>query len=301
MRSFGYLLKEGIKSLWKNRTMSIASIAVLLSCLLLTGIAILVSVNMDSAMKSIEGSNSITVYLDDDLPQITAIQIGEEIRAMENIASCDFISKDDALFDIMQSLGDDGELFEGYTGGNNFLPDAYNISIKDLSKYNETMEAIEAIEGVSEYTDYSNIATKLSSLDRLIKIACIAIIAILGVVSLFIIANTIKVTMFSRRTEIQIMKSVGATNWFIRVPFVVEGLLIGVISGSLSAGVIHLAYDKAVQVIYNVVPFLNMVDIDPYIINIYIIYCIAGSIFGILGSLISMGRYLHREGENAVA
>lgn len=301
MKSAGYLFKEGVKSLWKNRTMSIASVAVLISCLLLTGIAILLSMNMESTMKSIEGNNSVTVYLDDGLPQLTAIEVGEEIRRMENIADCQFVAKDDALKDMMEGLGDDGTVLNGLSGSDNFLPDAYKISMVDLQKYDETIQAITEIKGVNRYTDYSSIADKLNNLDKLIRYCSIAIVAVLAVVSLFIIANTVKVTMFSRRVEINIMKSVGATNWFVRVPFIVEGLLIGLISGGVSGAVLYLAYDKIAQVVYSIVPFLSIVDISPYTWYVFGGYALAGALFGIMGGVISIGRYLKREGENAIA
>ena len=265
MRSSGYLIKEGIKSLWKNRTMSLASIAVLISCLLITGIAVLLSLNLSSTMESIEGNNQITVFLQDGLPQISAIQAGESIRAIDNVSDCTFISRDDGLMDVMDMLGDDGTILQGLEGEDNFLPDSYKISLEDLSKYDETIDAIMQISGVDHITDYSNIATKLSNLDRLIKYAGIAVIIVLGLVSLFIISNTVRVTMFSRRVEINIMKSVGATNGFIRIPFIVEGIAIGVLSGGISVGILIFAYNKLVEVVYNVVPFLNMIDIDRYI------------------------------------
>ena len=301
IHNIGYLLKEGIKNLWKNRTMSIASIGVLISCLLLTGCAVLISLNLTSMMASIEGNNSVTVFLDDGLPSLSAIQVGEQIRSMENISECNFVPKDDALADMMDLLGDDGTILNGLDGEDNWLPDAYQISMYDLSKYDETMEQIQAIEGVDKYTDYGDIATKLSNIDMIVRIASLIIIVVLGMVSLFIISNTVKVTMFTRRTEISIMKSVGATNGFVRIPFIVEGIIIGLISGGVSVAVLLFAYDRAVMALYSLVPFLTAVDIDPYIGYVIAAYAIVGALFGLFGGSISIGKYLNNEGENAVA
>lgn len=300
IHNVGYLLKEGIKNLWKNRTMSIASIGVLISCLLLTGCAALVSANLTSMMASIEGNNSVTIYLTDGLPALSAIQVGDQIRSIENISECTFIPKDDALADMMERLGDDGTILQGLDGDDNFLPDAYTISMYDLSIYDETMEQIQSIEGVDRYTDYSDIATKLSNIDMVVRVASIVLIVVLAVVSLFIISNTVKVTMFSRRAEINIMKSVGATNGFVRVPFIVEGMIIGLVSGGVSAAVLLLVYDRAVMALYNIAPFLTAVDIDPYLPYIIAVYAIIGALFGLLGGSISIGKYLNKEGENAV-
>ena len=301
IHNIGYLFKEGIKNLWKNRTMSIASIGVLISCLLLTGCAVLISMNLTSMMSSIEGNNSVTIYLNEGLPSLSAIEVGEQIRSIENISECSFVPKDDALADMMERLGDDGTILNGLDGDDNFLPDAYTISMYDLSLYDDTMNQIQAIEGVDRYTDYSHIATMLSNIDLIVRVASLAIIVILGIVSLFIISNTVKVTMFSRRTEISVMKSVGATNGFVRIPFIVEGMIIGLISGGVSVTVLLLAYDRAVMALYNIVPFLTAVDIDPYIGYIIAAYAGVGALFGPFGGSISIGKYLNNEGENAVA
>lgn len=281
--------------------MSIASIGVLISCLLLTGCAGLVSINLTTMMESIEGNNSITVYLQDGLPSLTAIEVGDKIRSIENVSECNFIPKDDALADMMEELGEHGSILEGLDGEDNFLPDAYTISLHDLSIYDDTIKQIQSIEGVDHYTDYSDIATKLSNIDMVVRVAGLTLIIVLSVVSLFIISNTVKVTMFSRRTEISIMKSVGATNGFVRVPFVVEGMIIGLISGGISASALLLIYDWAVYELYNIVPFLTAVDIDPFVLYIYIAYAVVGALFGLLGGSISIGKYLNKEGENAVA
>ncbi len=300
MSSITYLLKEGIKGLWKNRTMSFASVIVLVSCLILTGIAVLISLNMDSAMRSLESENSITVFLDEDLPQLKAIQIGEQIRTVDNINSVEFVNSEDALMNILETLEDDGTVFSELANEENFLPDAYTISMAELDVYDQTIADIEAIEGVDYCTDYSVIADTLNDLDTLIRYGSIAIVAILGIVALFIISNTVKVTMFSRRVEISIMKSVGATNLFIRIPFIVEGLIIGLISGAISATVVFFAYDQIAQMVYSMITFIEVVDIRQYTFYLFAAYGIIGGLFGIMGGVISIGRYLKKEGENAV-
>ena len=201
---------------------------------------------------------------------------------------------------MMQSMGGDGTLFNGLQGTDNPLPDAYTISMIDLSRYDETISAIQSVEGVDRTSDYRKIASQLSNLDRLVRYCSIAIVVVLGIVSLFIISNTVKVTLFSRRMEIVIMKSVGATNSFVRIPFIVEGLIIGVISGTVSATVLYFAYDKAVEVVYSLAPFLSVVDIHPHAGLLYLSYIVVGMLFGMLGGVISIGKYLKKEGEDAV-
>ena len=301
MHSFGYLFREGVKGLWKNRTMSIASIAVLISCLLLTGVAGLLTIDLSVTMASIEGNNTLTVFLEENLPALTAVKVGEDLRKIDNVTDCTLVPKDDALANLIDAMGDnDGTLFDSMRGSGNPLPDAYTLSLSDLSLYDETVSKIEAVEGVSEVSDYRNVATKLSNLNRLVRYGSIAIVIVLAVVSLFIISNTIKVTLFSRRMEILIMKAVGATNGFVRIPFIVEGLVIGLLSGVISAVVLYFSYGKAVEVVYDLAPFLTVVDIKPYALWLYLGYILVGMMFGVVGGIISIGKYLKREGENAV-
>lgn len=294
LSSLGYLLKEGARNIWSNRTMSFASVGVLVSCLLLTGAAVLFSMNIDSAMQSVEGSNSITVYCTQGLPTLKAVQVGEQIKNLDNISECELVPKDQAVEEMLDMLGDNGTVLQGLMGEDNFLPDAYRISLTDLSKYEETAAQITAIEGVEKIIDYSNIANQLTQLDDMVTTVCFWIILLLGVVSLFIIANTIRVALFSRRVEISIMKSVGATNWFVRVPFIVEGLLIGLVSGGLASIILNLAYDSVMSSL-SVLSFFTPLPLGPYRMRIVLIFLLAGSAFGVLGGLISIGRYLKKD------
>lgn len=295
LSSLGYLLGEGVKNIWSNRTMSFASIGVLVSCLLLTGAAVLFSMNVDVAMKSLEGNNSTTVYLQEGLPTLTSLKVGQEIKQLDNIEECEFVSKQDAVQNMLDMLGDDGTVLEGLLGDENFLPDAFQISMKDLNLYDETAAQIEAINGVDEIIDYSDIAEQLTDLDNLVTSAGFWIVLILSLVSLFIISNTIRVTMFSRRLEISIMKSVGATNWFVRVPFIVEGVIIGLLSGAVASGLLVFLYNKLVASIASI-PLFSPVEIGPLALRITLLFMLAGSLFGALGGLISLGKYLKKEG-----
>ena len=294
LSSLGYLLKEGAKNIWSNRTMSFASVGVLVSCLLLTGAAVLFSMNIDSAMESVEGSNSITVYCTQGLPTLKAVQVGEQIKNLDNISECELVPKDQAVEEMLEMLGDNGTVLEGLMGDDNFLPDSYRISMTDLSLYDETVAQITSIEGVEKIIDYSDIANQLTQLDDMVTTVCFWIILLLGVVSLFIISNTIRVALFSRRLEISIMKSVGATNWFVRVPFIVEGVLIGLVSGGLASLILNLAYDSFISSL-SILSFFTPLPLDPYRLRIVLIILLAGACFGVLGGLISIGRYLKKD------
>ena len=294
LSSLGYLLKEGAKNIWSNRTMSFASVGVLVSCLLLTGAAVLFSMNIDSAMQSVEGSNSITVYCTQGLPTLKAVQVGEAIKNIDNISECELVPKDQAVEEMLEMLGDNGTVLEGLMGEDNFLPDSYRISMADLALYDETVAQITAIDGVEKIIDYSDIAEQLTQLDDMVTTVCFWIILLLGIVSLFIIANTIRVALFSRRLEISIMKSVGATNWFVRVPFLVEGMIIGLVSGGLASLILNVAYDNVISSL-SILSFFTPLPLDPYPLRIVLTFLLAGAAFGVLGGFISLGRYLRKD------
>ena len=300
IKSIRYLLKEGVRNIWSNRTMSLASVGVLVSCLLLTGAAVLFSMNISAAMKTIEGTNSVKVYMQQGQPVLTSVKVGQEIRKLDNIKSCKFIPKDQAIENVMGMLGEkDANLLAGLTGKDNPLPDAYQVSFQDLSKYKNTVGQIQKIQGVEKVNDYSDIAAKLTKLDHMITTGGFWIILLLSLVSLFIISNTIRATMFSRRLEISIMKSVGATNWFIRVPFIVEGVIIGLLSGVIASLVLQLLYDKLTGALTSITMFtpISMNSISATLTGAFLL---AGCLFGALGGAISIGRYLKKEGGDIV-
>lgn len=300
MKNFGYLLKEGIKNIWTNRTMSLASVAVLMSCLLMTGAAVLFSWNIKTAMSMVEGNNSIKVYIKQDVPTLKALKIGDEIRKLDNIATCDFVSKEDGMKEMKQMVGEQNAgLLDGLEGDNNWLPDTFRISMKDLSKYKETAAKITSIEGVDKIYDYQELADKLTRIDHIVTNVGLIVVAALSLVSLFIIANTIRVAMYSRRLEISIMKSVGATNWFIRVPFLVEGMVIGVAAGGVAAALLNLVYYRVVSSM-GISSLFNVVNLNSMMAPVVALFMLIGALFGAVGGIISIGRYLKKEGGSIV-
>lgn len=296
--SVKYLLKEGVKNVWINRMMAFASIGVLVACLLMTGAATLFSMNLNMAMQTLQNDNSVTVYMANDLPTLKSVQVGEEIKKLDNVEDCEFVPKGEALEALMKSMGDDGSVFSSLLGDDNPLNDVFKVKMKDLSQYQETAKKISSLEGVYKVRDYSDVAAKLTSLDRLVTTAGFWIVLILSLVSVFILSNTIRITMFSRRLEISVMKSVGATNSFVRVPFVVEGILIGLFSGFLASGLLALIYDKTLKTITGIVPFFQPLPLGNVMGQIVLLFIAAGALFGALGGGISIGKYL--KGGNSI-
>lgn len=296
--SFRYLVKEGFRNVWANRLMSIASIAVLFSCLLLIGASVLFSVNAGSALNMVESQNVAMVFLKDDLSEEQIAQIGTKIKDTANISSCEFISKEEAFKRQLATMGEEEAAFFEGMEDMNVLPDAYQISVKDLSEYNTTISAVKAIDGVEEINGQSGLAETLSSVRRAVTIVGTALIAMMFLISLFIISNTIKITMYSRRLQISIMKAVGATDWFVRVPFVIEGMILGILSGLLTLGVLYYIYKALLVYLNGTISGFQFVPFGSVAWYLLAAFILIGVIAGVFGSLISIGKYLKREGSD---
>lgn len=293
LSSLGYLLKEGIKSIWSNRMMSLASIGVLVSCLLLTGAAELITLNVSSVVDDIGGENVTRVFLDQEVTDLEGVYVQNEIAKLENVAETKFISKDEAIMQYQDTLRED--IFEQMMGEGNPLPNAVDVTLVDLSLYDNTMAEITAVDGVDSVRDTREIASKLTSLSTLVSTMSLWIVLALSIISIFIISNTIRMTMYSRRFEISIMKSVGATNTFVRVPFVFEGMIIGFISGVIGSLLLTFVYDAVMHGVQNILQF-NFIPYDKLAPFVWIAFIVAGMIIGMLGSVLSIGRYLRKEG-----
>ncbi len=297
LNSFFYLVKQGFKNLWNNHLMSLASIGVLISCMLLIGAAFILSVNVSSIVETVEDQSEAIVYLDDNLEDSAIEEIRDGIIATGKVSTIEFISKEDALLSMMESMGDDGMLFEAYAKDNN-LPDSFRITFDDVSDLENTVMHLEAIVGVYSVSALTEVAQVITGVKNMAYAGGTIIIGLLIAVSLMIIGNTIKITVFSRRREVNIMKYVGATNGFIRLPFIVEGISLGVISGALSYGIIYFAYDYFVKwvssqsaswfsrIVSDLIPFS---DISTYLLVGFIG---GGAFIGLFGCVVFIGKHL---------
>ena len=297
--SISYLIKEGFRNVWVNRLMSIASIGVLMSCLILLGCSALVMFNINAFMSTMEDQNVIMMYIEDGQLEADIQRIGEEINDLSNVASCTFISKEDALKEQLSEINDVGDAYSQYFQGledENPLPDAYQIVLEDISLHDNTLLELKKIEGIESISDRGDIAYKLATLKNMIYVACFWVIGILLIVSLFIISNTIKLTMYSRRLEISIMKSVGATNGFIRVPFMVEGMTIGALAAVVSYVIVYYIYATAIKAFGDISFLGNMISFSSVALVLGALFVVIGIGSGAIGSAISINRYLKREG-----
>jgi cell division transport system permease protein len=294
MGNLGYLTKEGFRNLRVNKLMTVASITVLFSCLMLVGIAFMMLVNIETFIAGIESENVIMVYVDDETDSYDYIRLGNELRAINNVASVDMVEKDAAYAEILAGL-DDGLRNYLQSTDENPLPDAYKVTVADMDGFENVVSEIKTLRNVSRVHENSVLARQLAGLRNSVTYISGGIIILLLVVSLFIISNTIKVTMFSRRLEISIMKSVGATNSFIRWPFMVEGVVIGIIAGLLATGAVWGIYEfalgpfSAMLSSFGDVKEVRFLDYAPYLVAAFVGI---GIFTGVFGSATSIRKYL---------
>ena len=273
--------------------MSLASIGVLVSCLLITGAAVLLSMNVNSVVESVGKENQVTVFLNDNVKELEAVmEIGPEIRRVDNVSDCVFYSKDEAISQLQDELGN---LFSELQGENNPLPHAFHVTMVDLSQYDETVKGIMQVEGVYKVSDRSEVAGKLTSLNELVTQIGLWIVVVLGIISLFIISNSVRMTMYSRRFEISIMKSVGATDMFVRVPFVIEGIVLGLISGAIASAIIAFLYEGLIAAVQFIIPF-SEISYSAVALKMTLSFIVLGMIIGAAGAAVSISRYLKMEG-----
>ncbi|MGN0557506.1 MAG: permease-like cell division protein FtsX, partial [Acutalibacteraceae bacterium] len=246
-RSLKYLLGEGFKNIWINRLMSVASIVVLVACMALMGAAALFSLNVDKALGALQDQNVVLVYTNEAATEADAKAAFETIRGMDNVKSAKFISKQEGMDSLITDMGDQyKELFnwlDNEDSEGSFLPYGIQVSFDDLEKYDSTVSAIKKVKSVDHINDSREMTSYILSLRKIVTIAGVAIIALLMATALVIIANTIRITMNSRKLEISIMKAVGATNAFVRVPFIVEGMVFGIISALVTTILLYFGYN----------------------------------------------------------
>lgn len=291
--SMRYLLREGFRSIWSNRFMSLASVFVLFACLLLAGVAYMVFVNINGIFDHIYEQNVVVVYADPDASDYAVTQLGNSLRDLDNVETVEFRSGEDVLEGLADRFSP--ELYEQMKNDPAYLQDSYIVSFTEVERFEETVDAIKEL-GTVEDVEYSGgIAEMLTQVRSIVLGAGIWMIVLLLVVSLFIIVNTIKLTVHNRRLEIRIMKSVGATDSFIRIPFVVEGTVLGLLAGTLAFLLLFFAYDRlcvsfATNTLFGLVPFADMWFI------LLPSMLLAGAVTGAVGSVVAIRRYLHKEG-----
>lgn len=296
--SIRYLVQQGMRNTFKNRLMSIASVGVLTACLILTGASFIISANVDTMVGNVEKQNEMVVYLKEEYA--TAEKSTEYKKNLEKISDIDkivYVSKEQALLNEMEAWGESGELLEQFKKDNP-LPASFVITVKDIKKMEQVSRQVEKIEGSDKVLASGNVTGILIKIRDITGIFGIVLIVILVAVSLLIISNTIKLTVFARRKEISIMKFVGATNTFIKLPFIVEGILIGILSSLLAFLIVWGGYGYLISYMHTradvTLPlFGTLVSFSELWTKLVLGFLGFGIFTGIVGSLSAIRKYLN--------
>ena len=287
----GYFAHEGLSNMFSHGFMSFAAVGITVACLLIMGTFTLVAVNANELLRDLEQENEILAYVDDSYDEAQARALEKKLLSIPNVASATFISKEEAMENFVEQYPDEA-LFQDLDP--EILRDRYAIKIADLRQQKQTVERVKAVEGIAKVNAYEEIAGGFITVRNVATVVCVALIAILFVVSVFIISNTIKLTTFDRREEIAIMRMVGATNGFIRWPFVYEGFMIGILSAVIAFGIQWLLYAAVAKGVANsdTLKLIHVVDFTTFWKPVAAVFAGAGILIGVGGSLSAIRKFL---------
>lgn len=294
-----YLTKMGFHNLIANRSMTLSSVSVLTACLLLIGVSFLLLFNIQTLVKDVEKQNVVVAFVKDGLDDVSLNKVGTDLRAINNVTNVEFVSKEQGYKEQLNEFGVDEDLFDGVI--ENPLPDSYRITVNNIDEFNTTLQAIKGVQNVDAVRESQEIVNQISTLQASITAICLIIVVVLIIVSLFIIGNTIRITMVNRKIDIQVMKSVGATNTFICWPFMIEGVVIGCLSGLLALGFTFAFQATEGDALSSLFGLFGSSAVKITVVLPYLIvgYIVSGILLGSLASIVSIRKYLKKEGSEA--
>lgn len=292
----GYLLSEGFHNVMKNKKSTGASLMIMCATMLIFGLFFLIGENVNHMMKELEANQGMQVFMTKKVSDDQIQELEERIKDLPDVAKVEFISKEQGMNTFKERYGENARILDAYTGDDNPITDSFIVTLTKLEKSEEVKAEIEGFENVKNIELRDKTIEALIKVTNGVRIVSAVILVLLIVISVFIIANTIKLTVHARRKEISIMKYVGATNGFIRWPFIVEGIIIGVVAALISVLLLGIAYNSLMGQITSSDVFSNMglslltfSEIFGLIITVYLVL---GTGIGALGSIISMRKYL---------
>ncbi len=298
-RSTRYLIGEGFKNVWVNRLMSLASIGVLVACMLIMGVAVALTENINSYLGVLQEQNVVMVYYDTELEDAEAKALSAKIGKMDNISESIYKPRDPALTELLDSMNlteDQQDLFTSYLEGDNPLPNGSQVHLKDLEKFDATVKALENTEGVATVRHQRDVAQKIVTIKNIVYIASLSVMLLLLIIASVIICNTIRITMYSRKLEISIMKAVGATDSFIRAPFMVEGIIIGLFAAVLSTLLLYTIYTVAGSGFAESIEGFSLIPFRELALKLFGLFTAIGVGIGLAGSRFTIAKYLRKEG-----
>ena len=290
----GYLIGEGFSNVFKNKKSTMASIIIMCATMIIFGLFLIIGENVNHFVDNLKLQQGFQVFMKEDATQEEMDKVKEDIRALDGISTIEFVSNEQGLNTMKEKLKDEKGVLDGFNVQK--IKASYIVKVTDLERSKTIQSEVEKIDNVVKITNSNETAMKLISIAKVIRIATGVILLLLIIISTFIISNTIKLTVHSRRKEISIMKYVGATNSFIRWPFIVEGIVIGIISSIISiiivGGTYNIITTKMAESDFIRVMGMNLVGLNEMLTSIILVYLILGIGIGTVGSVVSMRKYL---------
>jgi cell division transport system permease protein len=291
IRTMEYFIKEALYSLKRNGLMSFASVTTVALSLLILGLFLVMVLNLNNMASALESQVQISVYLQDGLSDFEMREVGTRITKLPGVVQVNFISKEDAMKRFKERLGEQQGLLNAL-GDANPLPNAFEVKVDRTDRVKTAAQAMMQLKGVENAKYGQEVIEQLFALTKMVRIFGLVIIVFLALAALFIISNTIRITVFARRKEIGIMKYVGATDWFIRWPFLLEGMMLGFGGALLAVLFLNETYGVLIHQVYESLAFLPLIPQYPFITHISVVLLMAGTVIGALGSTISLRRFM---------
>ena len=292
-RTIRYYFREGFRSLIANRLMSIASIFAVSSSLFIVTVFYVIGANVEFFIHQLEGTIGIVAIIEDDTTPADHERIANQIIGIHHVENARFVSRSEALENMREWFGDDAGLLDGLEYDNP-LRDSFEIDLVDIAFQEDVARVVENFDGVYRVRRDSDIQGALTTMNNVVQIIIAGLLIVLGIISITIIINTIRITVNSRQTEINIMKYVGATDWFIRWPFIIEGILIGLIGGAVPATLAWVGYGYLYSLVATIpeLQFLQLLPHDHMLAYVFPFNLIVGTVIGFIGSGVSVRRHL---------
>jgi cell division transport system permease protein len=298
IRTWKRMVRQGFLNVFRNRIMSLASISAIAAALFVLGLVMAVVMNINNIVSSLESKVEITVFLKDNTSKADIDNIEQQINSWDGISECQFISKHQALNKWREEWGDKKYLLDGYHESNNPLPDSFQITVIKPEFVEGIVEKANSIQAVEKVQYSKDVVDSITSIASTTRIFGLSIVGILIAMAMVIINNTIRLSVYSRRREINIMKYIGATDWYIRWPFLMEGMLLGLFGAVLSSGLVAAVYSLLEKrmggpsIENNLLSLFQLLPLDAILYQIAVLFILIGSIVGTIASLLSMRKHL---------
>jgi len=291
IKNMRYFFSETVKSLRRNRLLSIATLSTVTICILILGMAVLLTINAGHFMNRLESDLEMMVFVEDSLDKGQLTDLGQEIENLSGVKSVQFISKDQAL-NSLQSKFADKKYDLKQTVGDNPLPNSFKVKAENPEDVAKIAKQLFKLDGVYKVNYGQGLVERLFQITRWVRIISIIIIIMLALGAIFLIATTIRLAIFSRRKEIYLMKLIGATDWFVRWPFFIEGILLGSVGALLAIILLAIGYGSLVSNMQTAIFFIPLINSPRLLMEIYLALFAAGAVLGSLGTFISLNRFL---------